>query len=285
MKQFTVLNLMLFITVSCLALGWYSTHRKLQQEQTRVSHLHNETGKLAIKDPSKIQLRTMRTMSNRTSRFRIRFPADNQYDFVVGPVTIKQDGTIQFDQETLKKASRYPFRNFHGGKDPRDDPYAGECEVEFYVEPDSSSPRWDRQPDLLVMGVRSYIDHHPLTNFVANETGLDLKRFKLEEPLQSALLDKGPNYSPQIPQEIEFSPMKFSPVYEYFPDRPLMLVMKNAYQVWKDGDGNDLIVYDAHYSRERTVFIIAIVPHGRNDLVWSSQDWLPYQLDQSPGLK
>ena len=47
------------------------------------------------------------------------------------------------------------------------------------------------------------------------------------------MLENGPNNSPQVSSPMYFSPAAFSEEYQYDPNKPLILVMKNPYQVWK----------------------------------------------------
>ena len=274
MKQFSILNLLLLITVVCLGLAWHFANRTVEEQAIEIEKLLVESGRFVANGSTKIRLRTVKTHGNRASRFRVFLPKQQEYDIVAGPVKFNNDGTIRFDRDNLKNAARFPFKNFHGAKEPLNSPFSGECELEIYFEKDGSSPKWEPKARTLVLGVKAL---SPEGLFVQNETATDLKRFKIPKELEAALLDQGPNFSPQVPRTAFFSPAEFSREYQYDPTKPLLLVMKNPYQVWKDKDGNDLIVFAEHtHLRERTVFVVAIVP-SETEVIWSAHQWKHYE--------
>jgi hypothetical protein len=100
--RFSLLSLLLVISLVASCLGWFVARRQVQQHaesldalQAKHSSLRDSTGQIETPDPKKIYIRNLKTAAPRVFRFRVAIPTDMRasldcrYDVGGQPVKLK----------------------------------------------------------------------------------------------------------------------------------------------------------------------------------------------------
>ena len=121
MKKFSILNVLLAITLFCTCLALYIAQTNFNQLATETQSLRDETGQFEISDTSRIHIRALNPDYDSIWRFQAYIPDDSQLELGFGRVTITQEGLIDFDSVDTGNR-RFKFVDF---------PWRGELSLAF----------------------------------------------------------------------------------------------------------------------------------------------------------
>ena len=249
-----MLNLAMLIIIICLSLAWirlYKTNHSLEQD---VELLAKETGKIEVHNANKVYVRALKSLHPSGWRYRIYLPPSENFDFVIGKVSVSADQKIDFSRIDPKTISRFKSE------------YSGEFRLDLFV-----LNRGSQKPYLV-------FDVFPMKNDLrlgswqsTDRTGAYLERFKLAPALLESVIDF-PNDSNQLPMPDDFMFSNISEQFEFDTTEPIVLVLKSEYYS-----------YDSQASNyEGDVFVAAIIPSDNNELSW---DKYFYAKNKSERLK